>query len=158
MFRVAASKMQRQPKSSAAFDLSGIEERQLLRRLRRRRRSRLTWMLIASFAAIGLIAFWSITNLPLLQHWAQGSAGLTVDEAGKPVSEIDQALLSARTEIEALRAERARAAIANADTTKAAEARVVEQQKALAREREGAEGLSRDLASARAETEALKVE
>ena len=66
-------------------------------------------------------------------------------------------LAAARSEIEALKAEGARALVASGEAVRAAEAKGI-QQEALGREREQSEHLKRDLAAACSEIEALKAE
>src|SRR5215203_4356097 len=67
-------------------------------------------------------------------------------------------LAAARTEIEALKAEGAKALAASRDAVQSAQATAVEQQEALSQEREQAERLKHDLAAARTEIEVLKAE
>ena len=67
-------------------------------------------------------------------------------------------LAAARTEIEALKAERAQAVAASRDAVRAAEAKGVEQQEALGWERAKAERLNREVETARSGIEALKDE
>src|SRR5215207_3666760 len=71
---------------------------------------------------------------------------------------LNRDLVAARSEIEVLKAEGARALAAGDEAVRAAEAESVEQQEALGREREEAERLNRDLVAARSEIEALKAE
>jgi hypothetical protein len=67
-------------------------------------------------------------------------------------------LAAARSEIEALKLEGARALAGSGEAVRAAEAKGAEQQEALGRERDEAERLKHDLAAARSEIEALKLE
>jgi len=66
--------------------------------------------------------------------------------------------MAARREVEALKAEGAKALAASRDAVQSAQATAVEQQEALSQEREQAERIKHDLAAARSEIEVLKAE
>src|SRR5215204_3550472 len=102
--------------------------------------------------------------LPASRDASQSTQATAVEQQKALRQEREQAerlkhdLAAARTEIEALKAERAQAQAASRDAVRTAEAKAAERQEALVRERAEAERLNRDLAATRSEIEGLRTE
>src|SRR5215204_2695828 len=123
---------------------------------------RLKWDLMAARREVEALKAEGAQALAASRDAVQSAQATAVEqqEALSQEREREQAerlkhdLAAARTEIEALKAERAQAVAR--DAVRAAEAKGVEQQEALVRERAEAERLNRDLAATRSEIEGLR--
>src|SRR5829696_10001145 len=139
------------------------QEKELIRRLRRGRRSRLLWLVIVGLAVISAGALYLDQNVLRLGQ-ITGDFGPSPREReerqryGAVDSQQAQALASAQSEIGALKAELGRVLNTSAEQTGAAEVKAEHYRAALVRETQRAEHLDRDLAASRHEMEALKAE
>src|SRR5215204_3145741 len=154
----------------AGYNPADVHETMISVGLTGKGRSGLSYIMLVGVAVVGvsaLVLFSDLISTDPSAIWRtlSGSRNQTSEQQQEALGReheraerLNRDLVAARSEIEALRAEGARALAAGDEAVRAAEAKSVEQQEALGREREEAERLNRDLAAAGSEIEALRAE
>src|SRR5215204_6434734 len=154
----------------AGYNPADVHETMISVGLTGKGRSRLSYMMLVGVAVVGvsaLVLFSDLISTDPSTIWRtlSGSQNQTSEQQQEALGReheraerLNRDLVAARSEIEVLKAEGARALAAGDEAVRAAEAKSVEQQEALGREREEAERLNRDLVAARSEIEVLKAE